>query len=256
MLQKCIIVCAGLLALCSPVLVSAETVSFTDDLTGFSSGISEFTSGGDQGQVITASTGTTGPAPAIDGQSIFTIIDTTGVNPDPAVSGSYGGGIQTDIVNAFDAGDLTSSDPADYNVVFDVAANGFAPNNVDIFLQFRNQFNDNQLGAQLSINQNSPALSPFLTTLGGTDDPVSVSIPLSAFTGTPADVSGLATSDRIQFQYFTRSLDSNYSDDAGNVLVLDNIGVTLETAVVPEPASATIMVVGALCIATRRRRKA
>ena len=181
-------------------------------------------------------------------------IDTTGVNP--VGSGFYGGGIQTDIVNAFDAGDLTSSYPSEYAVVFDVAANGFAPSNVDIFLQFRNSTNDNQLGAQLSINQNSADLAPFITQLGATDDPVEVSIPLSAFAGVPTDVSGLLTSDRIQFQFFTRSLDANYSADAGNVLVLDNVGVSLDAAVaVPEPSSLAMLAVGGVVIATRRRRK-
>ena len=110
--------------------------------------------------MITSSVDTSvGGVSSIDGSSLFVTIDTTAVNP--VGSGSYGGGIQTDIVNAFDAGDLTSDDPADYEVIFDVAANGFAPNNVDVFLQFRNSTNDNQLGAQLSINQNNAAFAPF-----------------------------------------------------------------------------------------------
>ena len=223
-----------------PVIASGQT--FVDDLTGFSNGISASQAGGDQGQVITA----------VAGDNITVTIDTTSVDPDPAVSGSYGGGIQTDITNAFVAGDLTSSNPADYNVVFDVTADGFAPANVDVFLQFRNQFNENQLGAQLSLNQNNAVLGGFVTDLGATDGPVSISIPLSEFTGVPADVSGLATSDRIQFQFFTRSLDSGYSADAGNTLVFDNIGVQL----VPEPASAALLASGALCLLARRRRSA
>ena len=235
---------------------AAGELTFTEDFTGFMNNVSSFQAGGDQGQVITTSVGTSqgtsqGAPTAIDGTSLFTTIDTTAV--DPVGSGSYGGGIQTDITDAFAAGDLTSSDPADYNVILDVAANGFAPNNVDIFLQFRNQFNDNQLGAQLSINQNNAVLAPFITQLGASNDAVSISIPLSEFSGTPADVSGLLTSDRIQFQYFTRSLDANYSADAGNVLVIDNVGVSLNATAIPEPASTGLLAVGAFCLMARRR---
>ena len=256
MLQKCFIVCAGLLALSfPPVELSAEMV-FTDDLSGFANNISDNQSGGDQGQVITSSVGMSqGTVNAIDGDSIFVTIDTTSV--DPVGSGSYGGGIQTIIDGAFTAGDLTSSDPLDYNFVFDIAANGFAPEIVNIFLQFRNQFNDNQLGgAQPSFSsQNSMALNSAITSLGSNDDAVSVSIPFSEFQNFPSDLSGLATSDRIQFQITTRSVDSSYSADAGNVLVLDNIGVNLTATAVPEPSSLLYAAVGGLTLIRRRRVK-
>ena len=171
---------------------SADSI---EDFTVFNSGLSPSPAGGDQGQTITSSVGSSsGGVSGIDGNSLFVTIDTTGVNPDPAVSGSYGGGIQTDIIDPFTAGEFTSSDPADYNIVFDIAANGFTPLNSDIFLQFRTQFNDNVLlddagnGIQLSINQNSPAYAPFITQLAGAGDtPVSVSLPLTAFTNAPDD---------------------------------------------------------------------
>ena len=257
MLHRYFIVFVGLLALwLAPISASAAIVDFTDDLTGFSNSISTSLEGGNQGQGITASVGTVqGAANAINGDSIFVTIDTTSVNP--VGSGSYGGGIQTIIDGAFDAGDLNSTNASDYEVIFDVAANGFAPNNVDIFLQFRNEFNDNQLGgAQLSINQNNAVFAPFVTQLGATDGTVQVRIGLDEFSNLPADISGLATSDRIQFTFNTRSLDANYSADAGNVLVLDNIGVSLNTAVaVPEPSSLALFAVGGVVIASRRRRR-
>ena len=177
------------------------------------------------------------------------------LNVNPVGSGSYGGGIQTDIIDPITAGDFDSGDPADYDIVFDIAANGFAPNNVDIFFNFRDSTNDNVLGSQLSINQNNSAFAPFVTALGNTDDTVQVSIPLESFAGVPADVSGLLAADRFQFQFFTRSLDTNYSDGAGNVLVLDNVGVAF-TAAVPEPTSATLLVAGAIGLFSRRRRRA
>ena len=237
-----------LFAACLPA--SADSI---ENFTGFTNNLSPTPAGGDQGQVISASVGTSqGAATAIDGESVFVTIDTTAVNP--IGSGSYGGGIITTIDDPFTAGEFTSNDPSDYAFVFDVAANGFAPDNVDIFLQFRNDTNDNQIG-QLSINQNSAEFAPFITQLGASDNPVSVTLPLTAFSGTPADVTNLINTDRIQFQFFTRSLDANYSADAGNVLVLDNVGVTF-AAQVPEPSSATLLVAGAIGLFCRRRRTA
>ena len=172
MFRRYLIAYVGLLAFTLvPSSVTAAVV-FVEDFTGFSNSISASPAGGDQNQFISASVGTDfttnqGMVPGIDGSSLFVNIDTSAVNP--IGSGSYGGGIQTDLTSPFMAGDLTSSDPTDYDIVFDVAANGFAPNNVDIFLQFRNEFNDNQLGAQLSINQNSPAFAPFIPLLAGND---------------------------------------------------------------------------------------
>ena len=253
MLQKCFIVCAGLLALSfSPSDVSAGL--FVDDLDGFTGSnatpISSFQAGGNQQQVISTSVGTEqGAVAAIDGNSIFMTIDTT--DTPPTGSGSYGGGLRFNILDTFAAGDLSSSDPNDYNIVFDVAANGFAPNNVDIFLNFFESGGaGNVLNQQIGVNQNNVNLAPFVTSLGATDDTVSVIIGLENFiTG---DVSGLANADRFQFQLNTRSLDENYSADADNVLILDNIGVELLSSV-PEPTSLLLVAMGAVGLIGRRR---
>lgn len=253
MLRRCFLICSTCLALgFSPITVSAATV-FTEDFDSFSNGISLFQAGGNQQQIISSTIGTSqGLVPAISGTSFFLTIDTT--NTPPVGSGSYGGGLQTIIDAPFTAGNFTSTNASDYDLVFDIAANGFSPNNMDIFLQFRNSTNDNVLGTQLSINQNNPVLGSFVSDLGATDGPVSVSIGLEEFTGLPADISGLINADRIQFQLFTRSLDANYSADDGNVLVLDNIGISVSA--VPEPTSAAMLLAGALCFAARRRRRA
>ena len=248
------------LRICLPILclmgwvgsagrVSAATV-FVENFTGFGNSIAALQAGGNQQQVITASVGTgAGAVSAIDGTSVFLTIDTTDT---PAIgSGSYGGGLRTDITGAFAAGDLTSTVATDYQIVFDVAAVGFSPNNVDLFLQFRDATNANVLGSQLSLNQNNPAFAGFVAQLGSGDAPVSVSLGLDEFGGLPSDLSGLVNADRIQFQLFSRSLDANYSSGAGNVLVLDNVGVALTA--IPEPSSLLLMLVAGVWAGVRRR---
>ena len=229
---------------------SASAAVFIDDFTGFpAAAVTSFQAGGDQQQVITTSVGSAeAGVPAIDGTSVFMTIDTT--NTPPVGSGSYGGGLRVNLDPAsLTAGGLTSSDPADYNILFDVAANGFAPNNVDVFMRFFDDAGLDLIG-QIGINQNNAVFAPFITQLGLTDDPVSVSIGLDNFT--TGDVSALATADSYQFQFFTRSLDANYSDDAGNVLVLDNVGIEQ----VPEPGAALLLGFGSLFLMLGRRRKA
>ena len=229
----------------------AYGATFIENFTGFTTGISTFQVGGNQQQVITTTLGSMqGAAPAINGTSVFTTIDTT--NTPPVGSGNYGGGLRTTISpSTLNVGDLDSPTPSDYRIVFDIAANGFAPNSVDIFLNFRDPSNANVF-SQISINQNSPEFAPFVAQLGTTNGPVSVSLNLSAFSGLPANVSTLANADRFQFQLNTRSLDANYSDDDGNVLVLDNVGIEI----IPEPSRTLLTVLGLTCLLLQRRRSA
>lgn len=249
-------------ALASLLLVGALPASaalFTDDLSAFSSSITSFSQGSAAGQVIGTSVGgSSGTVSGIGGNSIFMTIDTSAVT-NLTTAPAFGGGLRFTATDAFNGGNLNSSDPTDYDVVFDIAASGFSPSNFDLFLNPRNSSNGNVLPNQLSINQNTPSFQPFFALLQTTDGPVSVSIPLEDFAGAPANVSGLALADRFQFQINTRAPGANYTADSpsttdasSNVLVLDNIGFN----VVPEPASAALLAGGALCLIARRRRTA
>lgn len=230
--------------------VPAAAVDFVEDFTSFSSSLEAVQSGGPQGQTITTSRGVSqGGVSAIDGTSAFVTIDTTGVADDGS-AGNYGGGVRTTLSDPVDPGDLTSGTASDYSIIFDVAANGFSPSNVDIFLAFRDSLNQNLFG-QVSTNQNNANFAPFVASLAAGDGPVAVSINLTDFGVTDTQASLLSDVDNIQFQFFTRSPDSGYSADAGNVLVLDNVGIAL----IPEPASAALLGLGGTLLLARRRNR-
>ncbi len=222
--------------------------SYIENFTGFSNSLTSGQTGGDEGQIIADSIGanssaSSGSVPAIDGTSLFLTIDTT------SAANSFGGFIRTTIQPGFSAGDLTSSDAADYNIVFDLQANGFTPVNVDVFLNFRDSTNTNVFG-QISINQGNAAFSVFVNQLN-TNNTVSVSLPLSEFSGLPANVSGLASADRFSYQINSRSPLANYSAGNANVLVIDNVGIVA----VPEPSSVALLGLAAAGVAIFARRR-
>lgn len=226
----------AILPLASAMPVIGAT--YIEDFSAFSTSVSSFQTGGDQQQVI--STSTVG--------SLDMTIDTSLVPG--GTLGNYGGGMRTTIApSSLSVGLLTSSDPADYTVVFDAAAIDFAPVNVDIFLNFRDPSNVNVF-SQISINQNSPVLAAVVTALRAGNASVPVSINLSEFSSVPADVSGLAGADRFQFQINSRSPEADYAAGTSNVLVIDNVGIVQ----VPEPTSTGLLALSALCLIGRRRR--
>lgn len=233
-----------LLPFAAAIPASAAT-SYVENFTGFSNaGVTSFQVGDNNGQTISTAVGTTSNGvSSINGDSLFLNIDSNGG------AGSYGGGLRTTInPSSLSSGDLTSSDPSDYNIVFDIQANGFTPVNVDLFLNIRDSTNTNVFG-QISLNQNNAAFQAFIAQLN-TNNTISVSLSLDEFAGVPADVSTLATADRFQFQINTRSSEGDYTAGANNVLVLDNVGITQ----VPEPTSALLLGSAGVFGLLRRRR--
>ena len=239
-------------ALASLLLVGALPAAGQSFIDDFSSATvnAAFNVGSGLGQVSTGSVGTSsGGVSAIDGTSMFLTINTSSVDR-TAGGGGYGGGIRVNLNDAFEAGELTSTDAADYTIDLELAANGFEPQFVDVFIRFAG-------GEQFSVNQGNATVASAITTLAAGNASVPVSIGLSDFGLTAADLAILPTAGSLQLQVFTRSNNAEapndpYSAGAGNVLVLDNAGVTL----VPEPASAALLASGALCLLARRRRTA
>ena len=218
----------------------------------------QFNSGGGSSDQVTSAVVSAGPvngANAIDGDSIFVSIDTTNVvNP----TGDFGGGVRaaTDVIPSSGNPFVAGSAATDFDVVFDMASFGYVPTNFDLFLNFRDADNVNVI-SQVSINQGTGAFSTAFGALDGAGTTVPVSIGLENFSGLPADVSPLVNAERFQFTLITRAQPDDFTAGAGNVFVVDNLGLTT-TAVagVPEPSSATLIVAGMIGLFSRRRRSA
>ena len=235
-----------LFAACLPA--TADTI---EDFSSFTNSVSSFPTGSAVGQVITDGVGSTFGSPSvsgIDGDSLFLGIDTSSV---PAGSNGYGGGVQTSVTDAGGVGAFTSGSIADYNLVFDAAAVGFDPRFVDVIVRFQGT---GFQGNQNSINQGSTIIQDLISDLSGTDAASSFSIALSDLGFTDADAAAFsANADTFQFQFFNRSNEGDYTSGQ-NVLVLDNVGVTI--AAIPEPTSATLLIASAIGLLSRRRRTA
>ena len=98
-----------------------------------------------------------------------------------------------------------------------------------------------------------------LDQLDGNGTVVPVSIPLELFSGIDGttDVSSpLQMHHDFKQPFNFDQPKTQYSVGPNNVFVVDNFGLTTSAAAVPEPSSATLLVAGAVCLFSRRRRTA
>jgi len=202
-------------------------------------------SGGNAGQVWNGTGGT----------ELTVSIDTTGVTTFPP--GAIGAITQVTVNSAINVGDLSSTNTADYNIVFDLESTGFAPTQGNLFVRFRDNAGAAVTGSAnqyVSGHNNTPS---FASAIVDSANPggVSASVNLADINGMPPTIAGLPDTDFIQFLFAVRATEANYGtppQDANNFFILDNVGIQL----VPEPASAALLAAGSLCLIARRRRTA
>lgn len=213
--------------------------------------------GGSTAQVVSATVGS-GPvngANSISGDSIFLSIDTSLVSP--AATGDYGGGVRASTAATLSSGNAFSptSSATDYDIVFDMAVNGFQPQNFDLFLRIRDATNTEVVPGQFGINQNTATFAPFFSQLTPAGNVVSVSVGLENFSNVPSGPLDLTDAARFQFTLITRALPGAYTNGTDNVFVLDNLGLTTSAVAVPEPSS--LLALGSfagLALLRRKRR--